>query len=104
MLILKSQIETTLAFMGAVLRLPFDQKFLIRQRVQTVCLYIDAESSPRHRSVLPLPGTIDGYACESSPSRLRTFVSSTLVPASNRGLLFLCRATILSVVVCCHSS
>jgi hypothetical protein len=104
MLVLKSQIETRPVFMGAVLRLPFDQKFLIRMQVQTVCLYIDAESPPRHRSVLPLPGRIDGYACESSPSRLRAFVSSTFVPASNRGMLFLCRAIILLVVVCLHPS
>jgi hypothetical protein len=102
MLIFKSQIETTPAFMGAVLRLPFDQKFLIRKQVQAVCLYIDAES-PRYRSVLPLPGTIDGYTRESSPSRLRAFVSCTFVPASNRGILFMCRSIILLVVVCLHS-
>src|ERR1700758_1569527 len=75
----KPQIDTTPAFRGAVLRLPFDQKF-------------------------PLPGPIDGYTCESSPSRLRTLVSSAFVPASNRGLLFVCRAVILLVVVCLHSS
>ncbi len=69
-----------------------------------MCLYIDAESPPRHRSVLPLPGRIDGYTCESSPSRLRTFVASTSFPANNRGILFMCRAIILLVVVCFHSS
>src|SRR5579859_4364087 len=79
MLALKPQIDTTPAFMGSVLSLPFDQK-------------------------LPLPGTIDRHTCESSPSRLRIFVSSPFVPASNRGILFLCRAAILLVIVCLHSS
>ena len=79
MLALKPQIDTTPAFMGGVLSLPFDQKF-------------------------PLSDKIDQYTCESSPSRLRIFVSSTFVPASNRGILFLCRMVILLVVVCFHSS
>ena len=104
MLILKSQIETTPGYMGAALCLPLDQKFVIRKQVQTVCLYIDAASLPRHRSVLPLLRRIDGYTCESSPSRLCTFVAGTFVPASNRGILFMCRAITLLVVVCFHSS
>src|ERR1700756_4141212 len=104
MLILTSQIETTPALMGTVSRPPFDQKFLVRKLVQTVCLYIDAESSPHHRSVLPLLGSIDRQTCESSPSKLSTFVASTFVPASNRGILFVCRAILLLVVVCLHSS
>src|SRR5579863_8202089 len=79
MLALKPQIDTTPAFMGAVLRLPFDQKFR-------------------------LPGMIDGYTCEPSPSRLRIFVSSPFVPASIRGMRFLYRAIILFVFVCFHSS
>src|SRR5579863_5272097 len=79
MLALKPQIDTTPAFMGAVLRLPFDQKFR-------------------------LPCTIDGYKCEPSPSRLRIFVSSPFVPASIRGMRFLYRAIILFVFVCFHSS
>ena len=104
MLRLKSQIEISPAFMGAVLCLPFDQKFSIRKQVQTMCLYIDAASPSRCRSVLPLPGRIDEHTCESSSSRLRTFVASTFVPAGNRGMLFLCRAVILLVVACFHSS
>jgi len=104
MLRLKSQIEISPAIMGAVLRLPFDQKFSIRKQVQTVCLYIDAASPSRCRSVLPLPGRIDGRTCESSSSRLRTFFASAFVPASNRGILFMCRAIIFLVVVCFHSS
>jgi len=104
MLIVKSQIETIPAFMGAVFRLPFDQTFLIRKQVQTACLYIDAESPPRHRSALPRPGSIDRHTCESSPSRLRSLVSSAFVPASNQGMLFVCRAVILPVVVCLHCS
>jgi hypothetical protein len=103
MLLSKSQIETTPAFMGAVLRLPFDQKFLIRKQVQTVCLFIDTASPQRHRFDLPVPGRIDGNA-ESSSSRLGTFVANTFVPAGNRGILLMCRAIILLVVVCFHSS
>jgi PAS domain S-box-containing protein len=105
MLILKSQIETTPAFMGAVLRLPFDQKFLIRKQVPKQCGYISTRSLPRVTDPFrPFPAGIDGYTCESSPSRLRTFVASTFVPAGNRGRLFICRAIILLVVVCLHSS
>lgn len=104
MLALKPQIDTPPAFMGAVLRLPLDQKFLIGKQVQPVCLYTDAEFSPRQRCVLPLPGRIDCYTCESSPSRLRSFVSSTFVPASNRRILFLCRAILLLVAGCLHAS
>jgi PAS domain S-box-containing protein len=104
MLILKSQIETTPAFMEAVLCLPFDQKFLIGKRVHTACLYIDTEFHPHHRSVLPPPGRIDEYPCEPSPSRLGTLAVSTFVPASNRRILFMCRAIILLVAVCFHSS
>ena len=76
---MKPQIDTTPAVMRAVVSLPFVQKF-------------------------PLPGKIDRYTCESSPSRLRTFVSSAFAPASNRGMLFVCRAVILPAVVCLHSS
>src|SRR5579863_2924932 len=79
MLALKPQIDTTPAFMGAVLPLPFGQKF-------------------------PLSSTIDRHTCESSPSRFSIFVSSAFVPASDRGILFLCRTIIFLVVVCFHSS
>jgi hypothetical protein len=104
MLIVKSQIETMPAFMGAVFRLPFDQTFLIRKQVQTVRLYIGAEFPQRHRSALPRFGSINRHTRESSPSRLRSFVSSAFVPASNQGMLFVCRAVILPAVVCLHSS
>ena len=86
------------------MRLPFDQKFLIRKQVQTVCLYTEAESPSRHRPVLPLPCRIDGYSCETDHSRLRAFVARTFVHTGNRGILFICRAIILLVVVCFDSS
>jgi len=50
------------------------------------------------------PPQVDGYTWESDPSRLHTVVASTFVPAGNRGILFVCRAITLFVVVCFHSS
>ena len=64
MLILKSQIDTSPPFMGVLLRLPFDQKLLIRKQVQTVCLYIAAESSRVTDPFRPSQAASTGCTCE----------------------------------------
>jgi hypothetical protein len=86
------------------LRLPFNQKLLIKKQVQTgVSIYRRGvfPSSPI-RSVLPRQRRPSLHA-RSSPSAVLTFIASTLVPASNRGMLFMFRAIILLAIVCFHS-